>query len=78
MINLIYSKIDRYTNSANLRRGYHDCEYIATFENGTENEQLAKMQEIQEDLAKNNMWAYKPEKIRDNVWRINYGFDSGD
>ncbi len=28
--------------------------------------------------AKENMWCYEPKKIKENTWRLNYGYDSGD
>lgn len=68
----------RYTDRANPRRGYHDSEDIVTFAGGTEDEQQAFMEQLRKDKADGNMWAYGPQKLRENVWRVNYGYDSGD
>ncbi len=78
MTDIIKQIEDRYTSRANPRRGYHDSERIVTFSAGTEDEQLEKMTQIRKDLADGNMWCYGPEKVQPNVWRINYGYDSGD
>lgn len=78
MSDLIEKIESRYTDRANPRRGYHDSEDIVTFKGGTEEEQRKIVEEMSAEHAKNNMWAYAPKKIADNVWRINYGYDSGD
>lgn len=78
MSDIILKIEDRYTSQANPRRGFHDSERIVTFDHGDAFEQLAKMQVMHAELKPRNMWCYAPEKIAENVWRIRYGFDSGD
>jgi predicted GIY-YIG superfamily endonuclease len=78
MSNIIKSIKCGYTSRANPRRGYHDSEDIVTFSGGTEEEQLVVMEQIRTQRAANNMWANAPKMLKENVWRINYGYDSGD
>jgi hypothetical protein len=67
-----------YTSRANPRRGYHDSHRTVTFEGGTEDEQRAVMDEMRTELEPGNMWCGSPQKVKPDVWSINYGYDSGD
>jgi hypothetical protein len=77
-MDIIKSIESRYTSRANPRRGYHDSESIVTFSGGTEAEQRKVMEDMRDQKAKENMWSCGPQKLDENVWRINYGYDSGD
>ncbi len=72
-----------YSKQANPRRGYHDYEVIINFETGedgsslTEEGQKRYVSHIAQ-LFKDNMWCHGPTKVGDNMWKINYGYDSGD
>lgn len=68
----------RYTESANPWRGFHDFEQIVTFNDSSYDEQLAEMKRMRQDLRIKNMWVYDPVQLRENVWLINFGYDSGD
>jgi hypothetical protein len=36
------------------------------------------MDEMRTELEPGNMWCGSPQKVKPDVWSINYGYDSGD
>lgn len=77
--NDIYAIEERYTTIAQPSRGYHDSEMFVTFHDRVPQErQAATMERMRAEKAATNMWTTTPKQVRQNVWRINFGYDSGD
>lgn len=71
--NIIKTIENRYITYVNPMRGFRDFESIVTFNDSSDDEQLAEMKKLADKLASSSMHIYAPEPVSKNVWR-NYGY----
>ena len=74
---IIKSIVSKYSMSANPSRGYHDMVCLVIFKSGVgEQDQIAKMEEIRDEYAKENQWCRAVRKMNVDTWSFGWGWDS--